>query len=46
MESLEHNRACTFTTICDNRLIFGKWEFLNLLFLNIPTSPIISQISI
>ena len=30
--------------ICTNRLIFGKWTFFILFFLDLPTYPIISQI--
>ena len=41
METSEHNGAYISPPICTNWLIFSKWTFFTLLFLNMPTYPII-----
>ena len=44
MESSELNIACVSQPIYTNKLIFGKWEFFTLFFLDMLTYFIISQI--
>ena len=44
MESSEQNIAYILLPFCTNSLIFSKWTFFILFFLDTPINPIISQI--